>query len=68
MGYVVLKATREFKSLRDHNRSLNLQLVERTTSARVQKIAFRQLTLNHAKTGQIIQLTGQPGQRLAIPQ
>jgi cell division protein FtsL len=65
MGYAVLKETRQFKLLRDQNRSLAIELVQRTTPERVEHLAERQLTLNHAKIGQIIQLTGQ---RLAVPQ
>ncbi len=65
MGYVVLRETRTYKQLRDQNRSLNIQWVERTTPERVKRLALSQLTLNQAKNGQIIQLMGQ---HLAFPQ
>lgn len=65
MGYAVLKESRQYKQLRDQNRSLKILLAERTTPERVQHLALSQLPLNHAKNGQIIQLTGQ---RLAVPQ
>ncbi len=65
MGYAVLKETRQYKLLRDEHRSLTIEYAKRTTPERVQHIAVNQLTMNRAKMGQIIQLTGQ---RLAVPQ
>lgn len=64
-GYTVLKQTREYKILRDRYRNLVTQYAKITTPERVRKFAQTRLTLNDAKNGQIIQLTGQ---NLAVPQ
>lgn len=64
-GYAVLKETRQFKMLKDQNRSLTIELAQRTTPERVQHMAQNQLTLGRAKLGQIIQLTGR---KIAVPQ
>jgi len=58
MGYIVLKQSRELKNTQDQKRQLDLQWAEATRPERVRHLAVTQLTLNEAKRGQIIQLTG----------
>lgn len=65
MGYQVLKVTKEYKSLRDQYRLMSMEYAHLTRPERVRKFAESKLTLNDARSGQIIQLTG--GQ-LAVPQ
>lgn len=65
VGYQVLKKTREYKKLRDDHRVLVMNYAKITTPARVRKFAISKLPLSDARTGQIIQLTGQ---NIAVPQ
>lgn len=65
MGYSVLKATQEYKALRDHYRLMSMEYARLTRPELVRKYAVSKLTLNEANTGQIIQLAGD---ELAMPQ
>ena len=65
MGYAVLKSTQEYKKLRDHQRLMNMDYARLTRPELVRKYAVSRLTLNDARNGQIIQLSGL---ELAMPQ
>ncbi len=65
MGYAVLKATQEYRKLRDHHRLMSMEYAQLTRPDRVRKYATSRLTLVDARNGQIIQLAGQT---LAMPQ
>jgi hypothetical protein len=65
MGYSVLKASQEYRKLKDHNRMLNMEYARLTRPDTVRKYALSHLTLNDARNGQIIQLAGE---KLAMPQ
>lgn len=65
MGYLVLKATKEVQQLKDQNRLMTMEYARLTRPEHVRKYALSRLTLNDARNGQIIQLTGQ---RIALPQ
>ena len=61
----VLKATKEVQVLKDQNRLMSMEYARLTRPEHVRKYAMSRLTLNDAKNGQIIQLTGQ---KIALPQ
>jgi cell division protein FtsL len=65
MGYSVLKASQEFHKLEDHHRMMSMEYARLTRPEHVRKYAMSHLTLNDARNGQIIQLTGQ---KIALPQ
>lgn len=65
MGYSTLKATQEYKKLRDHYRLMSMEYARLTRPELVRKYAVSRLTLNDAQHGQIIQLAGE---ELAMPQ
>ncbi len=65
MGYSVLKASQEVRKLKDRQRLLSMEYARLTRPDHVRKYAVSKLTLNDARVGQIIQLTGQ---KLAMPQ
>lgn len=65
MGYSVLKATKEVQQLKDQNRLLSMEYARLIRPEHVRKYAMSHLTLNYARNGQIIQLTGQ---KIALPQ
>ena len=65
MGYSVLKASQEVRKLKDRQRLLSMEYARMTRPEHVRKYAVSKLTLNDARVGQIIQLTGQ---KLAMPQ
>lgn len=65
MGYSVLKASQESRKLKDRQRMLSMEYARLTRPEHVRKYAVSKLTLNDARNGQIIQLTGQ---KLAMPQ
>lgn len=65
MGYSVLKASQEVHRLKDRQRMLSMDYARLTRPEHVRKYAVSKLTLNDARNGQIIQLTGQ---KLALPQ
>lgn len=64
-GYSVLKATREYKALQDQHRLMSMEYARLTGPELVRRYAVNRLTLNDARVGQIIQLSGQD---LAMPQ
>lgn len=65
MGYQVLKSTQEYRKLRDHGRMMSMEYARLMRPETVRRYALSHLTLNDARNGQIIQLTGQ---KLAMPQ
>lgn len=65
MGYSVLKASQEYRKLKDRQRMLRMDYARLTRPEVVRKYAVSRLTLNDARNGQIIQLAGQ---KLAMPQ
>jgi len=65
MGYAVFSASRSYKLLRDRHRLQVMEYAQVTRSDLVRKIAVSRFTLNDARVGQIIQMTG--GQ-IAMPQ
>jgi cell division protein FtsL len=65
MGYSVLKAIKEVQMLKDQNRMLSMEYARLTRPEHVKKYAMSRLTMNDARNGQIIQLTGQ---KIALPQ
>lgn len=65
LGYVVLKETRQFKTLKDQSRLKSMEYARLTRPEQIRKYAMSRLTLNEARNGQIIQLVGR---RIAVPQ
>jgi hypothetical protein len=65
MGYQVLKAKNHYQKLRDENRMMSMEYARLMRPENVRKYAVSHLTLNDARNGQIIQLTGM---KLALPQ
>lgn len=65
MGYQVLKTSAEYRKLKDQNRMMSMEYARLMRPESVRKYAVSHLTLNDARNGQIIQLTGQ---KLALPQ
>lgn len=65
MGYQTLKASQEYRALRDRYRLMSMEYAQLTRPELVRKYATRHLTLEDARTGQIIQLAGS---ELAMPQ
>lgn len=65
MGYSVLKASQTYHKLKDHHRMMSMDYARLTRPEHVRNYAMSRLTLNDARMGQIIQLTGQ---NLALPQ
>lgn len=65
MGYSVLKSSQQVRKLKDHQRLMSMEFARLTRPEQIRKYAVSILTLNDARNGQIIQLTGQ---RLALPQ
>lgn len=65
LGYLVLKATKEAQQLKDQNRLLAMEFARMTRPEQIRHYALSRLTLNDARNGQIIQLTGQ---KIALPQ
>ena len=65
MGYSVLKASQEYRKLKDHQRLMRMEYARLTRPEHIRKYAVSRLTLNDARNGQIIQLAGQ---KLAMPQ
>ena len=58
IGYVVLKQTREYKTLQDEQRIRVLRFAKVMRPQRVRDLAVTKLTLNEAKSGQIIHMAG----------
>ncbi len=65
MGYQVLKASNEYRKLRDQHRMMSMEYARLTQPERVRKYAVSRLNLNDSRNGQIIQLAGP---KLAMPQ
>jgi cell division protein FtsL len=65
MGYSVLKASQDYHKLKDHYRMMSMEYARLTRPEHIRKYAMSHLTLNDARNGQIIQLTGE---QIAIPQ
>lgn len=65
MGYQVLKGKHSLQKLKDQNRMISMEYARLMRPESVRKYAVSHLTLNDARNGQIIQLTGQ---QLALPQ
>lgn len=65
VGYSVLKSTQEYRKLKDHHRLLQMEYAQLTRPEVIRRYAVSKLTLNDARVGQIIQLTGR---QLAVPQ
>lgn len=65
VGYSVLKASQEYHKLRDRHRMMGMEYARLTRPEHIRKYAMSRLTLNDARNGQIIQLTGE---NLALPQ
>jgi hypothetical protein len=65
MGYSVLKETKEVQQVKDQNRLLAMEYARLIRPEHIRKYAMAHLTLNDARNGQIIQLTGQ---KIALPQ
>ena len=65
LGYVVLKSTKQYKTLKDQKLLKTMDLARVTRPDHVRHYAISRLTLNEAQSGQIIQLVGS---RIAVPQ
>lgn len=65
LGYVVLKTTKQYKTLKDQQLLKTMDLARVTRPDHVRRYAISRLTLNEAQSGQIIQLVGS---RIAVPQ
>ncbi len=58
-GYVLLKQTREYKSLQDEHRLKVMRFAKVMRPERLRDLAVTRLTLNDAKSGQIIHMAGE---------
>lgn len=65
LGYVVLKSSRQYKTLKDQQLVKTMELARITRPDHIRHYAMSRLTLNEARNGQIIQLVGS---RIAVPQ
>ena len=63
LGYVVLKQSREFKTMQDRMRAKSVQFARVTRPERVRDLAMHRLTMTDAKKGQIIHMAGE---RIAV--
>lgn len=59
LGYTALKTNQEFQKVQDEFRIQSIAYAKTVQPQRVRTFAVSQLTLNDARRGQIIQLTGQ---------
>ncbi len=59
LGYTALKTNQEFQKVQDEFRLQSIAYAKIVRAERVRSFAVSQLTLNDARRGQIIQLTGQ---------
>jgi hypothetical protein len=64
-GYILLKVTREYKSLQDEHRLKVMRYAKVMRPERLRDLAVSRLTLNDAKSGQIIHMSGE---RIALRQ
>ena len=58
LGYVLLKQTREYKSLQDDYRLKTMRYAKIMRPERLRDLAINRLTLNEIKSGQIIHMSG----------
>ena len=58
LGYTALKINKEFQKVQDEFRLQSIAYAKTVRAERVRSFAVSQLTLNDARRGQIIQLTG----------
>lgn len=58
-GYELLKLTREYKSLQDEHRLKVMRYAKIMRPERLRDLAVTRLTLNDAKSGQIIHMSGE---------
>lgn len=58
MGYSFMKLAQKEKKMRNKQRQKSVELARMTGPERVQYLATQQLPLQKAKSGQIIQMTG----------
>lgn len=65
MGYLLLKQTREYKSLQDAHRLNVMRYAKVMRPERLRDLAVTRLTLNEIKSGQIIHMSGE---KIAIRQ
>jgi cell division protein FtsL len=65
MGYALLKQTREYKNLQDQHRMNIMRHAKVMRPERLRDLAVQRLTLNEAKSGQIIHMSGE---KIAIRQ
>ncbi|MEQ1664492.1 MAG: histidine kinase [Bdellovibrionales bacterium] len=65
MGYVVLKQTRAYKNAQDEHRLKVMRFAKIMRADRLRDIAITQLTLNEAKSEQIVHMSGD---KLAVRQ
>ncbi len=59
MGYALLKQTREYKNLQDDHRMKVMRHAKVMRPERLKDLAVNRLTLNEAKSGQIIHMAGE---------
>jgi len=59
MGYMMLKQTREYKSMQDDNRLKVMHYAKIMRPQRLRNLAVTKLTLNEVKIGQIIHMSGE---------
>ena len=65
MGYILLKYNREYKSLQDEHRLKVMRYAKVMRPERLRDVALNKLTLEEAKSGQIIHMSGE---RVAVRQ
>lgn len=58
-GYELLKLTRVYKSMQDENRLKVMRFAKVMRPERLRDLAVTRLTLNEAKSGQIIHMSGE---------
>jgi hypothetical protein len=59
IGYVLLKETRQYKSLQDEHRYKVMRFAKVMRPERLRDLAVTRLTLNDAKSSQIIHMAGE---------
>jgi hypothetical protein len=59
LGYVVLKQTREYKSLQDDHRLKAMRFARVMRPDHLRDLAINRLTLNELKAGQVIHMSGE---------
>lgn len=59
MGYVVLKQSREYKTMVDQNRLRSMEYAKVMRPERLREVALTTMTLSEARSGQIIHMSGE---------